>query len=194
VLWRGAACAKQGAFSGRVQGPAVSQARVVRQRLRQGRRAEARLLPLLLRRLPDHLHRYEEAAFCSVVTQVFLPGNLDKIALIISDCFLVCYALVNYACFDASFSGSPGFRPGFKYYNQWVALFAAVVCVVIMFIIKWESALVALGLVLALYMYILYRKPGTFRVLSIDYLTRKVATCVFLVARDYENMGRLLIL
>lgn len=96
--------------------------------------------------------------FC-VAFLIVCIGVLDKIALIISDCFLVCYALVNYACFDASFSGSPGFRPGFRYYNKWVALFAAIVCILIMFIIKWESALLSLALVLSLYLYILYRKP-----------------------------------
>uniref|UniRef100_A0A915KTG1 Solute carrier family 12 member 2 n=1 Tax=Romanomermis culicivorax TaxID=13658 RepID=A0A915KTG1_ROMCU len=86
-------------------------------------------------------------------------AELDYIALIITDFFLMCYALVNYACFDASFAGSPGFRPGFRYYNKWIALLAATLCMVVMFIINWVTALLSLAIVTALYVYILYRKP-----------------------------------
>jgi solute carrier family 12 sodium/potassium/chloride transporter 2 len=47
------------------------------------------------------------------------------------------YALVNYSCFDASLARASGWRPAFKYYNQWMALTGALLCVAVMFIINW---------------------------------------------------------
>ena len=54
---------------------------------------------------------------------------------------------------------SPGWRPAFKFYNKWVSLFAAILCLVIMFIISWWTALITIVLVLALYAYVWYKKP-----------------------------------
>ncbi|PIO59437.1 amino acid permease, partial [Teladorsagia circumcincta] len=86
-------------------------------------------------------------------------GDLNAIAPIISNFFLASYALINYACFDASFADSPGFRPGFKYYNMWVSLGGALLCIVVMFIISWATALITFFCFAALFMYILHRKP-----------------------------------
>ncbi|KRX43080.1 Solute carrier family 12 member 3 [Trichinella murrelli] len=86
-------------------------------------------------------------------------GDINTIAPIISNFFLACYALMNYAVFDASFAGSPGFRPSFKYYNQWLALFGALICIAIMFVISWWTSLLTFAFVGALYVYLHYRKP-----------------------------------
>ncbi|EYC27812.1 hypothetical protein Y032_0008g197 [Ancylostoma ceylanicum] len=86
-------------------------------------------------------------------------GDLNAIAPIISNFFLASYALINYACFDASFADSPGFRPGFKYYNMWVSLAGALLCIVVMFIISWATALITFFCFAALFLYILHRKP-----------------------------------
>ncbi|WKY10102.1 hypothetical protein Q1695_002448 [Nippostrongylus brasiliensis] len=86
-------------------------------------------------------------------------GDLNAIAPIISNFFLASYALINYACFDASFADSPGFRPGFKYYNMWVSLGGALLCIVVMFIISWATALITFFCFAALFLYILHRKP-----------------------------------
>lgn len=87
-------------------------------------------------------------------------GDLNAIAPIISNFFLIVYALINYATFAASFGRSPGWRPSFKYYNKWVSLIGAVLCLVIMFLIKWWSALVTLIIVVALYKFVDYKKPN----------------------------------
>lgn len=42
---------------------------------------------------------------------------------------------------------------------MWLSLFGFVACVVIMFLIDWISSLVTFGIVLALYMIVVYRKP-----------------------------------
>ncbi|TKR87167.1 hypothetical protein L596_011614 [Steinernema carpocapsae] len=90
---------------------------------------------------------------------MILIGDLNAIAPIISNFFLASYALINYACFDASFADSPGFRPGFKYYNMWISLGGAVLCIFVMFIISWWTALVTFFFFAMLFSYILHRKP-----------------------------------
>ncbi|KAL1240600.1 Bumetanide-sensitive sodium-(potassium)-chloride cotransporter [Trichinella spiralis] len=45
-------------------------------------------------------------------------GQINIIAPIISNFFMATYALINYACFDASFAKAPGFRPSFTFYNN----------------------------------------------------------------------------
>uniref|UniRef100_A0A915PZ03 Uncharacterized protein n=1 Tax=Setaria digitata TaxID=48799 RepID=A0A915PZ03_9BILA len=88
-----------------------------------------------------------------------LIGELNAIAPIISNFFLASYALVNYSCFDASFADSPGFRPAFKYYNMWVSLTGALLCISVMFIVSWSTALLTFFFFAMLFLYILYRKP-----------------------------------
>lgn len=87
-------------------------------------------------------------------------GDLNAIAPIISNFFLIVYALINYSVFAASLGRSPGWRPSFKYYNMWVSLVGAVLCLVIMFLIKWWSALLTLFIVVSLYKFVVYKKPN----------------------------------
>ena len=72
-----------------------------------------------------------------------LVGQLDVIAPIISNFFMISYAATNYACFAASMSESPGWRKRFKYYNKWLSLFGAILCVVTMFLMDWANSLVS---------------------------------------------------
>ncbi|XP_056275589.1 solute carrier family 12 member 2-like isoform X2 [Pseudoliparis swirei] len=88
-----------------------------------------------------------------------LIAQLNVIAPIISNFFLASYALINFSVFHASLANSPGWRPSFKYYNMWVSLAGAVLCCVVMFVINWWAALVTLLIVLALYIYVSYKKP-----------------------------------
>nr|DBA16969.1 TPA: hypothetical protein GDO54_002492 [Pyxicephalus adspersus] len=94
-----------------------------------------------------------------IASAFILIGELNTIAPIISNFFLCSYALINFSCFHASITNSPGWRPSFKYYNKWASLFGAVVSVVIMFLLAWESALIAIGIVIFLLAYVLYKKP-----------------------------------
>uniref|UniRef100_A0A1A8N0B0 Solute carrier family 12 (Sodium/potassium/chloride transporters), member 2 n=1 Tax=Nothobranchius pienaari TaxID=704102 RepID=A0A1A8N0B0_9TELE len=88
-----------------------------------------------------------------------LIAELNIIAPIISNFFLASYALINFSVFHASLANSPGWRPSFKYYNMWVSLAGSVLCCVVMFVINWWAALVTLLIVLALYIYVGYKKP-----------------------------------
>uniref|UniRef100_A0A674K479 Solute carrier family 12 member 3 n=1 Tax=Terrapene triunguis TaxID=2587831 RepID=A0A674K479_9SAUR len=86
-------------------------------------------------------------------------AELNTIAPIISNFFLCSYALINFSCFHASITNSPGWRPSFRYYSKWAALFGAVISVVIMFLLTWWAALIAIGIIVFLLGYVLYKKP-----------------------------------
>ena len=85
-------------------------------------------------------------------------GDLNAIAPLITNFFLATRALINFACFLASYSRSPGWRPSYKMYNKWVSLVTAVLCIAVMFAISWWQALITLGIGVALYVYI--RRAG----------------------------------
>lgn len=87
-------------------------------------------------------------------------GDLNLIAPIISNFFLAAYCLINFSCFHASFAKSLGFRPSFRFYNMWASLAGAILCLIVMFIMDWKTALATFIIVSGLYIWVLYRKPG----------------------------------
>ncbi|GBM78307.1 Solute carrier family 12 member 1 [Araneus ventricosus] len=94
-------------------------------------------------------------ALTFVIAVVFtVIGDLNAVAPIISNFFMAANGLINFSCFHASYVKSPGFRPGFRYYNLWLSLLGALLCVVIMFVMNWITALVTDVVVIALYIYI----------------------------------------
>nr|XP_057942768.1 solute carrier family 12 member 3 isoform X2 [Doryrhamphus excisus] len=104
--------------------------------------------------LPGYLLTYV-IAVCFI-----LIAELNTIAPIISNFFLCSYCLINFSCFHASITNSPGWRPSFRFYNKWLSLLCAVCCLVIMFLLTWWAALIAFGVVLLLLGYTLYKKPA----------------------------------
>ncbi|XP_067398631.1 solute carrier family 12 member 3-like [Emydura macquarii macquarii] len=88
-----------------------------------------------------------------------LIAELNTIAPIISNFFLCSYALINFSCFHATITNSPGWRPSFRYFSKWSALFGAVVSVVIMFLLTWWAALIVVGIILLSLAYVSYKKP-----------------------------------
>lgn len=55
-----------------------------------------------------------------------------------------------------------GWRPAFKYYNMWISLVGAILCCIVMFVINWWAALLTYVIVLGLYIYVTYKKPGMY--------------------------------
>ncbi|XP_034542403.1 solute carrier family 12 member 3 [Notolabrus celidotus] len=88
-----------------------------------------------------------------------LIAELNTIAPIISNFFLCSYSLINFSCFHASITNSPGWRPSFRFYSKWLSLLGTACCVVIMFLLNWWAALIAFGIVFLLLGYTLYKKP-----------------------------------
>ncbi|XP_036202436.1 solute carrier family 12 member 3 isoform X2 [Myotis myotis] len=95
----------------------------------------------------------------AIAVAFIIIAELNTIAPIISNFFLCSYALINFSCFHASITNSPGWRPSFRYYSKWAALFGAVISVLIMFLLTWWAALIAIGVVLFLLLYVVYKKP-----------------------------------
>ncbi|XP_055638635.1 bumetanide-sensitive sodium-(potassium)-chloride cotransporter isoform X2 [Toxorhynchites rutilus septentrionalis] len=94
-----------------------------------------------------------------IAIAVILIGELNLIAPLISNFFLAAYCLVNFSTFHASLAKPVGWRPTFKYYNMWLSLIGAILCIAVMFLISWPTALLTFAVVLALYLFVSYRKP-----------------------------------
>ncbi len=88
-----------------------------------------------------------------------LSGNINFIAPIITNFFMITYALMNYSCFVWGISKSPGWRPTFKYYHPYVSLLASMECIVLMFLIDWRMALGTVVLGTVMYKYVEYTSP-----------------------------------
>ncbi|XP_042367822.1 solute carrier family 12 member 10, tandem duplicate 1 [Plectropomus leopardus] len=97
---------------------------------------------------------------CYVIAVAFiLIAELNTIAALISNFFLCSYSLINFSCFHASITNSPGWRPSFHYYSKWTALFGAVISVVLMFLFTWWAALTTFCIIFFLFGYVNYNKP-----------------------------------
>lgn len=120
---------------------------------------------------------------CLYYTAFLILGELNAIAPLISNFFLAAYTLINFSTFHASLAQPVGWRPTFKvcdlqihtilhyflnqpyalnfqYYNMWLSLAGAILCVMVMFLISWWTALLTFAVVLALYLIVSIRKPG----------------------------------
>ncbi|KAF2357911.1 SLC12A transporter C-terminal [Trinorchestia longiramus] len=86
-------------------------------------------------------------------------GDLNAVSTLLSNFFLASYSLINFSCFHATIIKSPGWRPSFKYYNCYVSLIGGILCLVVMFLIDYVTALVTFLVTIFLYMFVSYRKP-----------------------------------
>jgi len=88
-----------------------------------------------------------------------LIGDLNVVSGLLSNFFVAAYALVNFSVFHASITKSPGWRPGFHYYNKWVSLLGTILCVVVMFLMDRVTALITFIIIIFLYVCVSVRKP-----------------------------------
>ncbi|MEX0982220.1 MAG: amino acid permease [Bacteroidales bacterium] len=88
-----------------------------------------------------------------VITQSgVLLGDLDSVAPIITMFFLLTYGTINLASFYESISANISFRPTFKL-NHWsISLLGALISLVIMFLINWIWASIAIIVATALFL------------------------------------------
>ncbi|MCG6199971.1 amino acid permease [Psychromonas antarctica] len=81
-------------------------------------------------------------------------GNLNLIASIVAMFFLISYGLLNYATYFEARSASPSFRPRFKWFHKYASLAGAIICLLAMLAINWESGALAVALIFGLYQYL----------------------------------------
>ncbi len=89
-----------------------------------------------------------------VAVLVVMLGELDLIAAVVSMFFLVSYGLLNYATYYEAGSGSPSFRPTFRWFDKRVALAGALACLGAMIAIDVVAGLFAVAVVYAIYHYL----------------------------------------
>ncbi|XP_069758934.1 solute carrier family 12 member 1 isoform X2 [Narcine bancroftii] len=94
-----------------------------------------------------------------IAVAFILIAELNTIAPVISNFFLASYALINFSCFHASYSKTPGWRPAFRFYNMWLSLLGTFLCCAVMFVINWWAAVITVTIVLFLNIYVIYNKP-----------------------------------
>ena len=87
-------------------------------------------------------------------------GELNFVAPLISQFFMIAYLMINFSCFAMELSKSPNWRPSFKYYNKWCALTGFLLCLTIMFLVELYYAIVTIIIGLGIWVYIYIKDPN----------------------------------
>uniref|UniRef100_A0A1B6CFU0 Amino acid permease/ SLC12A domain-containing protein n=2 Tax=Clastoptera arizonana TaxID=38151 RepID=A0A1B6CFU0_9HEMI len=107
-----------------------------------------------------HGEPYRGYVLTFVISSAFLLiADLNAIAPLITNFYLASYALINFCTFHAALIRPLGWRPTFRFYNKWLSLFGAVLCVAIMCLISWMTTLITFAIFILLYLIVIYRKP-----------------------------------
>ena len=73
----------------------------------------------------------------AIAQALLLIGDLNAIAALCTNFFLIVYFLINAACFALKLAGVPNFRPRFKYFTAWTALLGAILSLAIALYLDW---------------------------------------------------------
>lgn len=90
----------------------------------------------------------------SIAQLSILIGGVNTIAPIITTFFCLSYGLVNMAMLLVALSGTPNFRPRFKYTHWSLALLGMLLNWAVMFVLNWIYALVAVGVFVTLVLWL----------------------------------------
>ncbi|OXB41608.1 hypothetical protein B1J92_K07073g [Nakaseomyces glabratus] len=104
-------------------------------------------------------HPLSALLFTWFSTQLCLFLDVNKIANFITMTFLMTFAVMNLACFLLSISSAPNFRPSFKYFNRYTALFGTISSVIAMLIVDGLSASELISAMTILFLLIHYFCP-----------------------------------
>jgi potassium/chloride transporter 9 len=88
-------------------------------------------------------------------------GDLDVVAPIISSFFCLTYGTVNFTCLMLKMSGTINFRPTWKYWSVPGAVIGVILNFAVMIWINVYYAMTTLGLMIGIFIYLLYRGPVT---------------------------------
>jgi len=81
------------------------------------------------------------------------PGDLNAIGPILTQFFLMCYFCINMSCAILDLMNDPNWRPTFRYHHVLVSLSGMILCLILMFIIKWYFALIAMFICAVVFYY-----------------------------------------
>ena len=101
------------------------------------------------------------ATFFISQTAIMLIPELDSIAPLITMFFMITYGLLNWATFSEAITKNPSYRPRFRYAHWSISLAGAIGCLVVMFLINWIWATVAIVGMMGLYVYIASKQVET---------------------------------
>jgi len=88
-----------------------------------------------------------------VSIQALLAGSLEGISPLMTMCYLLMYAGINFSCFLLGVIQPPGFRPTFKYFHWGVSLLGFLLCLGFALIIEPVMLCLALAMFLVLLTY-----------------------------------------
>jgi amino acid transporter len=81
-------------------------------------------------------------------------GQLNLIAQVVSMFFLISYGLLNYATYFEADTGSTSFRPRFRFFNKYVSLAGALLCIAILLALDVYNGIIALAIMFGIYLYL----------------------------------------
>jgi len=90
----------------------------------------------------------------AIALSTIAAGNLNVIASVVSMFFLISYGLLNYATYFEAKTGSPSFRPRFRYFHQRLSLAGALACLGVMLAIDPVTGMLAVSILFAIYQYL----------------------------------------
>jgi len=100
--------------------------------------------------------------FTWVITQgccLIFRGSLDAVANFISALFCLSYAAVNLSAFLLEVSGTPNFRPKWRYYSWQLSLIGVFMYLCMMFYINWIFGITATAFECLIFLFLVYRAP-----------------------------------
>ena len=87
-------------------------------------------------------------------------GDLNSIAALCTNFFLIVYFAINFACLGLKLAGVPNFRPRFKYFTWWTALLGAIASLGIALYLNWIMTSISIALLGAVAVYIYFFTPA----------------------------------
>ena len=82
-----------------------------------------------------------------------------QVSSLLSNFFVAAYGLINFSVFHVSITKSPSWRPKFKFYNKWASLAGCLLCIIVMFMMDWKTALATYIIIILLCLAIQKNKP-----------------------------------
>lgn len=99
---------------------------------------------------------YSRTIGTAFVVVLSLWGDFNNISSMSSMFFLMVFAILNIALFNAKYANAPSFRPHFTFYLPELALVSGILLFISMFIINYLTSIISMTFALILYFYTQY--------------------------------------